>query len=135
MLDFIAIEHGIMGEDLLKEYPQFGNVPLPVTKVVNEIPDCFLGRYFEGIVEAVVGCENLQVGIQHHKWLAHGFYNVLGIFPGILDFRFQLLALGNVLNGEEDHLRADVFPIYPVGIEQHDFTTDVPEKMDNLEVV
>ena len=50
------------------------------------------GRYFEGIVEAVVGGENLQVGIEHHQWLVHGFYNVLGIFPGILDFRFQLLA-------------------------------------------
>ena len=92
MLDFIAIEHGIMGEDLLKEYPQLGNVPLPVAEVVDEIPDCFLGRYLEGIVEAVVGGEDLQVGIQHHQRLAHGFHDVLGIFPGILDFRFQLLA-------------------------------------------
>ena len=40
----------------------------------------------------MVGGKNLQVGIQHHKRLAHGFYNVLGIFPGILDFRFQLLG-------------------------------------------
>ena len=50
VLDFIAIEHGILGEDLLDKHPQLGNVPLPVTEVIHEIPDCFLGHYFEGIV-------------------------------------------------------------------------------------
>ena len=27
MLDLMVIEHGVTGEDLLKEYPQLGNVP------------------------------------------------------------------------------------------------------------
>ena len=89
MFDFIAIEDDMVEDDLFKEYPQFGNVPLPVTEVVDEISDCFIGCYFKGIVEAVIGRENFQFGIQHYKWLAHGFHNVFGIFPGILDFRFQ----------------------------------------------
>ena len=62
MLDFIAIDHCIIGEDILNEYPQLGNVPLPVAEVVDEIADSFFGRYLEGLVEAVVGSENLQVG-------------------------------------------------------------------------
>ena len=41
MFDLIAVEHGIMGEDLLDEHPQLGNVPLPVAEIVDEIPDRF----------------------------------------------------------------------------------------------
>ena len=99
MLDFIAVEHGILGEDLLKEHPQPGNVPLTVAEVVDELPDRSLGRHFEGFIEAVVGGENLQVRIQHHKRFAHGFHDVLGIFPGILDFGLQPLSFGNVFHG------------------------------------
>ena len=54
---------------------------MPVAEVVYEIPDCFLRCYFEGIVESLVGGDNLQAGIQHHEWLSHVFYNVLGIKP------------------------------------------------------
>ena len=68
------------------------------------------GRYFEGIVEAVVGGENLQLGIQHHQRLAHGSYNVLGVFPGILDFGLQPFVFGDVLHGQQDNVRADIFP-------------------------
>ena len=92
MLDLVAVEHGIMGKDVLKEHPQFGNVPLPVAEVVDEIPGCFPGRYLEGIVEAVVGREDLQFGIKHHQRLAYGFDDALGILPCILDLRLQLFA-------------------------------------------
>jgi hypothetical protein len=111
MLDFISIEHGIMRENLLKEYPQLGNIPLPVANVIDEIPDYFLGPYFEGIVETVVGCENLQIGIQHQKWLVHVFYNVLCIFSGTLDLRLRYLAFCDVAyNDTADEGTVDILP-------------------------
>ena len=84
---------------------------------------------YEGIVEAVVRCENLQVGIQQHKRLAHRFHDVLGIFTGILDFRFQLLSFSNIFQGQEDYVGADVFPEDLPGVEQDNLSTDIEEIM------
>jgi len=93
VINLITIEHGIIGKDILKKFPQFGNVPLPVTQVIDEIPDSFLGVRLEGIVEALVCRDNLQIGIQHHKRLVHGFHDIFGVFAGILNFRPRCLKL------------------------------------------
>ena len=108
VLDLVAVEHGVVGEDLLEEHPQLGYVPLPVAEVVDELPDRLLGGPLEGVVEALVGGEDLQVGVQHHQRLAHGLDDVLGVFPGVLDFRLQLLACGDVLHRQQDDAGADL---------------------------
>ena len=55
MLEFITVEHRFMGKDLFQQYTQFGNIPLSIAEIIGEISDCFLGRYFERLVETVVG--------------------------------------------------------------------------------
>ena len=91
MLDFIAIEHGIKGEDLLEEHPQLGNVPLPVTEVVDELPDGFVGRHFESIVEAVVRCDHPEVLVQGNQGFTHRVDDVLGELAGFIYIIIQKL--------------------------------------------
>ena len=92
VLDLVAVDHGVVREDLLDEHPQLGDVPLPVAQVVDEVPDGLLGRHLEGRVEALVRGEDLQVVVQHHQRLAHGLDDVLGVFPRILDVGVELHA-------------------------------------------
>ena len=66
---------------------------MPVPQVIDEIPDGFLGRYPEGIVETDIGGENLQIGTQHQQRLMHGFHDVLGVFPCMLIFRHRPLQI------------------------------------------
>ena len=99
VFDFVAVEHRVVQQDIFKEVPQLGDVPLPVAEVVDEVPDGLLGGDPEGIVKAVVGGENLQVGIEHDQRFADGFHDVLGVFPGNLDSRFRLFAIGDVTQG------------------------------------
>ena len=77
----------------------------------------------------MVGGENLQLGIQHHQRLAHGSYNVLGVFPGILDFGLQPFAFGDVLHGQQDNVRADIFPENLPGVEHNDLAADIDKIM------
>ena len=79
---------------------------MPVSQVVDEIPNGFLGSYPEGSVEAMVGGDDLQIGVQHQQRLPHGLHDALGIGPGIPDLLQQPLHI-LVLMTEPALLRTD----------------------------
>ena len=102
MVHLVAVEDGFIGEDVLEQHPQFGDVPLPVAEVVDEIADGLLGRYLEGFVETEIGREDFQLRVQHHQRLAHGLDDALGILQGLLDLRLQLFGDRAVHDGGKD---------------------------------
>jgi len=47
MFHFIVVELVIFGKNLFKQRPKLGNIPLPVSQVIDKLPDRFLRRYLE----------------------------------------------------------------------------------------
>lgn len=63
MINLEVIELVTFWKNVLKQRPKPGNVPLSVSKVIDEIPCSFIRCHFEGVIEATVGLEYLQVYI------------------------------------------------------------------------
>ena len=101
---------------------------MSVPQVIDELPQGFLGSYPEGRVEALVGGDDLQTGIQHQQRLPHGLHNILGVFPGV-HFRFQLLAQGDILHGQQDDMGAGPFPEYLPSVKEHGLLPDFGKLM------
>ena len=93
MLDQVILDRGFLRQDLLQQFAQLRDIPLPITEFVDELADGVFRRNTEIPVKRTIGAFDAQVGIEHQQRLTHGIDYVLGIgmrdsnqFPGTLDF-------------------------------------------------
>ena len=71
-------EGGVRGENVLQQLAQFRDIPLSVPEVVDQTPLGLLRRGLERFVERLVGFHDLQVLVQDHQGLPHGFHDRFG---------------------------------------------------------
>ncbi len=69
MIDPIAHHHGIPLQQLEKQVPQFRNIPLTVSQLVDGSVYCILSIYFEVLVESRVRALHRQIASKDDKWL------------------------------------------------------------------
>ncbi len=85
VLELEVVEHGALGDDVLEQGPQVGDVPLAVAQLVDEAALGLSGRDVERLVEGAVGRPDPQGGVEDQQGLAHRVHDVLGVILDILD--------------------------------------------------
>ena len=85
VLELEVVEDGALGDDVLEQGPQVGDVPLAVAQLVDEAALGLLGRDVERLVEGAVGGPDAQRGVEDQQRLAHRIDDVLGVVLNILD--------------------------------------------------
>ncbi len=100
VLELEVVEDGALGDDVLEQGPQVGDVPLAVAQLVDEAALGLPGRDVERLVEGAVGGPDAQRGVEDQQGLSHRLHNVLGIFPGRLDDLLGLSPFGDVPKDE-----------------------------------
>jgi hypothetical protein len=68
-------------EDIF-QFPEPGNIPLPVAKIVYQDSLCLIRLDAEGLVEGMIGFYNLQIRIEHHERLTNRTHDVVKSFNG-----------------------------------------------------
>ena len=87
MIELKVVEDGTLGDDVFKQGPQVGDVPLAVAQLINETAFGLHGRNVERLVKRAVGGLDAQRGIQNQQGLAHRVDNVLSVILNIVDKR------------------------------------------------
>ena len=85
VLELEVVEDGALGDDVLEQGPQVGDVPLAVAQLVDEAALGLRGRDVERLVEGAVGGPDAQRGVEDQQGLAHRVHDVLGVVLNILD--------------------------------------------------
>jgi hypothetical protein len=67
VLHLKIIEYAVAGQDVFKQFPEAGDVPLPVAKVVYQDALGLMGVNVEGLIKGSIGPYNLQVRIEHDQ--------------------------------------------------------------------
>ena len=82
MIEFVGHlkipERCVGGENVLQQLAQFRNIPLSVPQIVDQAPLGLLARRPERFVERLVGFHYLQILVEDHQRLAHGFHDGFG---------------------------------------------------------
>src|SRR5687768_2979370 len=86
VVELEVVEDGAFGDDVLKEGPQVGDVPLAVAQLVDEAALGLAGRDVEGLVESAIGGPDAQRGIEDQQRLAHRIDDVLRVILNVLVF-------------------------------------------------
>ena len=89
VLELEVVEDGALGDDVLEQGPQVGDVPLAVAQLVDEAALGLRGRDVERLVEGAVGGPDAQRGVEDQQGLAHRVDDVLGVVLNILDQWFS----------------------------------------------
>ena len=82
-----VVERFFFRKDFFKQLSKFGDVPLFVSKVIDETSDRLIRRYFKGSVKVAVRRDYLQIRIQDQKGLSNSFHNTFGIATSLLDHK------------------------------------------------
>ena len=90
VLQLEVVEDGALGDDVLEQGPQGGDVPLAVAQLVDEAVLGLLGGDVEGLVEGAVGGPDAQGGVEDQQGLAHRVDDVLRVVLNILDQRCSI---------------------------------------------
>jgi hypothetical protein len=77
MLDFEIAKRIVLGKNAFEQFPQTGDVPLPVSQIVNVTAYRIVGRHLKIAIERLVGKLHAEGLIQHDKRMAHGGNDVL----------------------------------------------------------
>jgi hypothetical protein len=80
-LDQEVLDGVALGENLFEQRAQFGNDPLTIAQLVDELADGIGRRDGERAIEGTVGALDARVGIEHDQRLSHGPDDVLRILP------------------------------------------------------
>ena len=89
VLELKVVEDRALGDDVLEQGPQVGDIPLAVAQLVDQAALGFVGRDMKRLIESAVGGPNAQRGVEDQQGLAHRIHDVLGIVLNILDQRFS----------------------------------------------
>ena len=82
MGQFKIVEGLFLGQNILEQQAQFGDIPLFVAEVINQHPLRFEFVYPECFVEGTIGCSYAQVFVEHQQRLANVSDNSFGIVAG-----------------------------------------------------
>ena len=134
VLQLEVVEDGALGDDVLEQGPQVGDVPLAVAQLVDEAVLGLLGRDVERLIEGAVGGPDAQGGVEDQQRLAHRVDDVLGVGFDGLQIRLGAPPLGHVLHRQDQQL-AVVARLELAGVEQHHPAADDREGVLELEVV
>src|SRR5690606_31930249 len=85
VVDLVVVEGLVVGEDILQEPPELGDVPLPVPEVVDEAADGLFGPGAERPVERLVGRLHAEVEVEDEETLADGVHDHFGEVAGGAD--------------------------------------------------
>ena len=80
--DLEVVEGGVVRQNLLKQVPQGGNVPLAIAQVVEPVRLRLLGGDLEALIKIPIRHEHVQGGVQHHQRDPHRVHNALGVEQG-----------------------------------------------------
>jgi hypothetical protein len=91
MLHLKIIEYGILRQNLFQQLSEFGDIPLPVAKVIDQCTfRVFLGDA-EIFVKRRVGADHLMTGIQYQKGFTHRSQDIVKyVYKRFL--HFQILS-------------------------------------------
>src|SRR5436190_11765216 len=89
MRELKVVEDGALGDNVLEQSPQVGDVPLAVAQLVNEAVLGFCGRDVKGLIESAVGKPDAQGGVEDQQRLAHRFDDVQGVVLNVLKQGFS----------------------------------------------
>src|ERR1700741_5418593 len=89
VIEFKVVEDGAFGDDVFKQCPQVGDVPLTITQFINETALGLYGRNVECLVKRAIGGLDAQCSIQYQQGFAHRIDDVLGVILNIVDKRFS----------------------------------------------
>ena len=104
VLQLEVVEDGALGDDVLEQGPQVGDVPLAVAQLVDEAVLGLLGRDVKGLVEGAVGGADAQGGVEDQQRLAHRIHDVLRVGFDGLQIRLGAPPLGHVFHGQDQQL-------------------------------
>src|ERR1700730_3156498 len=76
VLDLEPLHGCAMGDDALKESAQRGNIPLPISEVVNETALGLFRACAEGLIKRAIGGGNNQVSVENDEGAGDGLNNV-----------------------------------------------------------
>ena len=85
VLELEVVEDRALGDDVLEQGPQVGDVPLAVAQLVDESALGLIGRDVKRLVEGAVGGADAERGVEDQQGLAHRVNNVLGVVLNILN--------------------------------------------------
>ena len=118
VLELKVVEDGTLGDNILQQGPQVGDVPLAVAQLVNEAVLGFFRRDVKGLIESAVGGPDAQGGVEDQQRLTHRIDDVLGVGFDGLQVCLGAPPLRHVFHGQDQQ-----FPVVArlklAGIEQH----------------
>src|SRR5207244_2527187 len=97
VFQFEVVEDGALGDNILEQGAQVGDVPLAVAQLINEAVLGFNGRDMKGLIESTVGGADAQAGVEDQQGLTHRVHDVLGVGFDGLQIRLGAPPRGHVL--------------------------------------
>src|ERR1700731_1817913 len=85
MLDFIALHHALLGNDLFQQYAKLRNVPLSIAQCVKQPAFGVLGADLERRIERAARGDHAQVFVEYEDGFADSVDNTLSERPRIGD--------------------------------------------------
>ena len=77
VLNDIALEALVLGQNRLQQLPEGRYVPLAIAQVVDLAPERAIRKNLKIAVEGATRGYDFQVGIEHEQWLEHGVHDAL----------------------------------------------------------
>src|ERR1700750_2044787 len=96
MLHLEVLHDRLTGKDFFKEHPQSGDVPLPVSKIIDKLPFSCFPTDAKRVVEGSASCLDAKGVIEHNQWFAHRIDNALRVSDRFAErgFYFALRLAG-----------------------------------------
>src|SRR5580693_3427444 len=85
MLDFIALHHALLGNDLFQQHAKLRNVPLSIAQRVKKPAVGVPGADLECRIKGPARGDHAQVFVEYKNGLANSVDNALSECPGISD--------------------------------------------------
>ena len=79
---FIIFKGGFLGEDGFEKFPQFWDIPLFVSQIIDEMTQSILGFYLEKLIKRTPDGNNSQILIQNQKGFTDCINDTHGEFLG-----------------------------------------------------
>jgi hypothetical protein len=80
MFHLKVIRYGIVRQDVFKQFPEPGDVLLPVAKIVDQGALGHIRCDAKGLVKRMVGLYDFQISIKHHQRFTNRAQNVIENF-------------------------------------------------------
>ena len=84
MLNLEVFEENVLGQHLFQEVTKPRNIPLAIIELVEKTALAFVLTYLKRLFKRCIHSLNAQIRTQYHQRFADGFYNRVGIVPGLL---------------------------------------------------